>query len=104
MIAYTAASAGWHRADFYQRTLEAFVSRMPADPESEAAITTVRQHYEVLLGEQTTGFTDALVRSHWQVRGSSTKHRFLPMPSVRSRVPSPISWLTRCGLRWHANS
>jgi hypothetical protein len=98
VIAYTDAAAGWHRADYQQRTLEAFVSRMPADPESEAAISTVRQDYEELLRNQTTGFSDALVRSHWQVSG--ILHQTQIFADMVSSVSGPVAYFLIDAMRF----
>lgn len=98
VTAYADASAGWHRADFHQRTLEAFVSRMPAEPESEAATATVRQQYEELLREQTAGFTDALVRGHWQVNGILQQTQVYA--EAISPTPGPVAYFLIDAMRF----
>jgi hypothetical protein len=98
VIAYTDAIAGWHRADDCQRRLEAFVSRMPADPESDAAIATARRHYEELLKDETAGFTDALVRSHWQVKG--ILHQTQIFADVVSPIQGPVAYFLIDAMRF----
>ena len=98
VTAYADASAGWHRADYHQRTLEAFVSRMPAEPDSEDAVATVRQHYEELLREQTAGFADALVRGHWQVNG--ILHQTQIFSDTVSKTPGPVAYFLVDAMRF----
>lgn len=98
VTAYADAAAGWHRADYHQRTLEAFVARMPSDPESEQALTTVRQEYEELLRHQTAGFTDALVRGHWQVKG--VQHQTQIFAETVKPLPGSVAYFLVDAMRF----
>jgi hypothetical protein len=98
VLAYADAASGWHRADYHHRTMEAFVSRMPVEPESESAIASVRRHYEELLREQTAGFTGALVGGHWQVNG--IVHQTQIFADVVTKAPAPVAYFLVDAMRF----
>lgn len=98
VLAYTEPAAGWHRADFHHRTLEAFVSRMPVEAESENALATVRKHYDEVLREQSSGFTETLVRAHWQVKG--LLYQTQVFSEAVAKTPAPVAFFLVDAMRF----
>ena len=85
-----AQDGGWHRVDFAQRTLEAWVATMEDDPEEplERALALARRNHEALLKDMAEGFTAALTASEWATPGAFQQTNIYPelVESCSSRV------------------
>lgn len=66
---------GWHLVDQAQQSLESLVAKMDEEPENEGALEMVRQAYEDLLQEMAQGFSDALSRNEWSLRGLESQSK-----------------------------
>jgi hypothetical protein len=77
VAAYT-AEGGWHRADAAQRNLEALMSRIDEEPESESALQRVRLAYEELLQQMAVGFSQRLQGAGWTVAKVLPQTRIYP--------------------------
>lgn len=62
-----AAPDGWHRADQLRRQLEAWVTKMDDDVESEKAMGVARRDHEELLKKMAEGFAQAFETGGWNV-------------------------------------
>ena len=68
-VAAYVADDGWHKLDRAQRRLEAWVARLPDEPE-ERPLGLVRRAYDDACRAMAEGFTDALTKDKWAVRGA----------------------------------
>jgi len=74
LTAYSAPN-GWYRLDAAHRRLEAWVTRLDDDPESERPLGLLRRGYENLCDEMARRFTAALQVAAWSVPGSLSQTR-----------------------------
>ena len=68
-VAAYVADGGWHMLDRAQRRLEAWVARLPDEPE-ERPLGLVRRAYDDACRAMAEGFTDALSKAKWALRGA----------------------------------
>ena len=67
MVKRYVAEGGWHRMDFLHRRLEARVTRMEEEPETEKALGVIRARVEDVLRTMAGKFAKALERDNWSV-------------------------------------
>jgi len=75
--AYTAED-GWCRVDLAFRSLQAWESRMPREPEDEVALQQMRQRHDTLARSKAEGFSSALRGDGWTVDGILTQQEVFP--------------------------
>ncbi|MBM2813058.1 MAG: hypothetical protein HW416_3817 [Chloroflexi bacterium] len=92
-----AVTGGWHRLDYAQRRLEAWVAKLDDEPD-ERSLAVVRRAYEDCCGQMAEGFTKALVRGNWVVAK--------PMPQTRVYIdvvaerPKPVAYFLVDAMRF----
>lgn len=79
---------GWFRVDQAHRHMEAFLTSMEEDPESEKPIGVLRREYEYLLLQMTEGFSKALRAATWVVPGVLPQSRIYPDVVLSTREPT----------------
>ena len=75
--AYTAED-GWCRVDLAFRSLQAWETRMPREPEDEVALQQMRQRYDTLARSMAEGFSSALQSGGWTVDGFLAQQEVFP--------------------------
>lgn len=63
------ADKGWHRVDRLHRRMESLLAGMTDSIESEKVVHRVRNDYEALVDQMTTGFVAAFKASDWSIPG-----------------------------------
>lgn len=76
--AYTRCEGGWYAADQCQRILEAWITQLEEEPETEDAIGVIRRQYEDLLRKMAEGFSQVLQHAMWNIDGVLRQTRIYP--------------------------
>jgi hypothetical protein len=98
VTAYSAERTGWFRLDQAYRRLEAWITKIDEEPESERALAQVRAGYEDVCGRMAEGFTRALEKAGWTVAGALLQtHVF---PEVVQERPRPVAYFMVDAMRF----
>jgi hypothetical protein len=96
--AYTAEKTGWFRLDQAYRRLEAWITKIDEEPESERALAQVRLGYEDVCGRMADGFTRAFEKAGWTIAGALLQtHVF---PDVVQERPKPVAYFLVDAMRF----
>jgi hypothetical protein len=94
--AYTSKN-GWYRLDQAQRRLEAWVANLDEEPE-ERSLGLVRRAYDDACQAMAIGFTKAMVKAGWIVRGALHQTRIFS--EVVAAQPSPVAYFLVDAMRF----
>lgn len=92
-----AAKDGWHRLDRAQRGLEAWVATLDEGPE-ERPLGVVRRAYDDACRAMANGFTNALTKAGWVVKGAL--HQTRVFSEVVSERPKPVAYFLVDAMRF----